>query len=73
MELTPWENLPYPTCEYYNSKTGFWEVCKLVSFVSDTGLKTTINYWVIINKFGEIKQIQNYKNVRFSKYIEQAK
>lgn len=70
--LTPWENLPFPTAEYYNIKTGYWELCKVVGFCSDTGMKTTINYWVIINKFGETKQIIKHSNVRFSKYSEQA-
>jgi hypothetical protein len=65
--ITPWEKLPYPVAEYYNGKTHFWEICKIVSFVSDSGLKETLNYWLIINKFGELKTIYNHKNVRFSK------
>jgi hypothetical protein len=71
-DLTPWQNLPFPTAEYLNTHTGFWEVCKIVGFCSDSGLKSTINYWVIINKFGKIKHIIKHDNVRFSKHSDQA-
>ena len=69
IELTHFNQLPYPVAERRNLKDKTWEKCKVVKLCEENISNGSVNYWVVITIFGDVKKV-HIEDVRFYSAIQ---